>query len=104
MAGQLADWSFWLIMIVALLVFLVLPQWMARRRQKQREADLAVGDTVVTIGGFIGKLTLFDMEHNLAKIELAEGLELRILPGAIRGKHVEAAGQEGVDTVSSDGS
>ncbi len=103
MTGQLADWSFWLIMIVALLVFLVLPQWMARRRQKQREVNLKVGDTVVTIGGFIGELTMLEPERNLAKIKVAEGVELRIIPAAIRGPHAETVSGEGTGSTS-DGS
>jgi preprotein translocase subunit YajC len=102
MTGQLADWTFWLIMIVALLVFLVLPQYMSRRRQKQREADLKVGDTVVTIGGFIGELTMLDLEQNIAKVKLADGVELRILPGAINGRRQEATDEENAEPAQSD--
>ena len=101
MIGQSADWSFWLIVIIAMGAFLFLPQLMARRRQKRREQDLKVGDRVVTIGGFIGELTYLDFEKNLARIKLAEGVELHILPGAISGKQTEPDA-EGVAAVDKD--
>ena len=86
MPATTTDWWFWLILIVAMVVFLALPQWMARRRQRRREEDLKVGDAVITIGGLIGEITYLDFQANLARIKLAEGVEIRILPGAISGK------------------
>ncbi|MFN2108913.1 MAG: preprotein translocase subunit YajC [Anaerolineae bacterium] len=86
--GQAADWVFWIVMLGLIIVFLYVPQWMARRRRQQREQELAVGDRVITIGGFIGTLTRYDREANVARIRLAEGLEVDILPSAIGGKHV----------------
>ncbi len=77
---------FWAMIIGGLVLFLFLPQFLARRRQQKREADLQIGDSVMTIGGFIGDLTYFDPEGNLARIRLAEGVEVRILPSAISGK------------------
>lgn len=89
LTGQAGDWTYWIIVILALGAFLVLPQYMARRRQKRREQDLRVGDTVMTIGGFIGELTALDLQANVATIRLAEGVEVRIVPGAISGKRHE---------------
>lgn len=80
------DWTFWVILLVALGVFAVLPQWMARRRQAKREEELEVGDQVMTIGGFLGTLTYINFDDNLARIRLAEGVEVEILAGAISGK------------------
>ena len=97
MTGQAGDWTYWIIVIVALAAFLVLPQYMARRRQKRREQDLRVGDTVMTIGGFIGQLKALDLEANVARIELAEGVEVRIVPGAISGKRQEPSTMVGAD-------
>lgn len=90
--GQATDWGFWIVMMVLIIVFLYVPQWMARRRRQQQERELAVGDRVITIGGFIGTLTRYDREANVARIRLAEGVEVDILPGAISGKHVEREG------------
>ncbi|MGC9347792.1 MAG: preprotein translocase subunit YajC [Anaerolineae bacterium] len=87
------NWLFWIIAIAALVVFLILPQWLARRRQRKREEELQVGDDVMTIGGLIGTLTHLDFEHNIARLEIAEGVEVRLLPGAISGKRVEATAQ-----------
>ena len=71
MIGGTSDWWFWLVLIVAMVAFLALPQWMARRRQKQREQELKVGDSVLTIGGLIGEITYLDFQSNIARIKLA---------------------------------
>jgi preprotein translocase YajC subunit len=86
--GQGTDWLFWIVMMALIVVFLYVPQWMARRRRQQQERDLAVGDRVITIGGLIGTLTRYDREANIARIRLMEGVEVDILPGAIGSKHV----------------
>jgi preprotein translocase YajC subunit len=91
--GQGTDWTFWVIMMTLIVVFLYVPQWMARRRRQQQEKDMAVGDRVITIGGFIGTLTRYDREANIARIRLAEGVEVDILPSAIGGRHVPNEGE-----------
>jgi preprotein translocase YajC subunit len=89
--GQGTDWVFWIVMMVLVIVFLYVPQWMARRRRQQQEKELAVGDRIITIGGFMGTLTRYDREANIARIRLAEGVEVDILPGAISGKQASLA-------------
>ena len=79
--AQSTDWLFWIFLIVMVIVFLYVPQWMARRRQRQRERELEVGDRVLTAGGFLGTLTHFDPEANLARVRLAGGVEVEILAG-----------------------
>ena len=91
--GQGTDWLFWIVMMVLIIVFLYVPQWMSRRRRQQQEKELAVGDRVITIGGFIGTLTRYDREANIACVRLAEGVEVDILPGAISGKHAPPAAE-----------
>ena len=91
--GQGGDWLFWTVMMVLIIVFLYVPQWMARRRRQQQERELAVGDRVITIGGFIGTLTRYDREANIARIRLAEGVEADILPSAIASRHVPHEGE-----------
>jgi preprotein translocase subunit YajC len=83
------DWLFWAVLIIGALAFLYVPQFLARRRQKKREEELAVGDDVMTIGGLMGRLTYLDFDDNVARIELADGVEVRIVPGAISGKREE---------------
>jgi len=97
------DWLFWAILIIGALAFLYVPQFLARRRQKKREEDLAVGDRVMTIGGLIGTLTHIDFEENIARVKLADGVEIHIVPGAISGKRQEdspAVKTSGDDTTS----
>jgi preprotein translocase YajC subunit len=82
------DWLLWLIILGAGLLFLFVPQWLARRRQAQRVAEFAPGDLVITIGGFLGVLKEIDLEENVAILKLAEDLEVEILPGALSRKLV----------------
>ena len=93
--AQNTDWLFWIVLIVMVIVLFYAPQWMARRRQRQREQELEIGDRVLTAGGFLGTLTHFDPAANLARIRFAEGVEVEILPGAIRGKYVPDVETEG---------
>ncbi len=73
----------WLFLIVMTVAFIFLPQWLARRRQKKKLEVFEVGDRVITIGGFIGTLTMLDREENIARLKLADGVEVEIVPGAL---------------------
>jgi preprotein translocase subunit YajC len=77
-----------LLTAIALVFFLiwvvvVLPQNRARKTQQQVVADLKVGDEIVTVGGVIGKLTYLNEQEDMARIEVAQGVEVRIIPAAI---------------------
>ena len=69
--------------LILLSVLMFWPQWQARRRHRKQLAELRVGDEVVTVGGLIGKLTYFSAEENRARIEIAPGVEMRVLTAAI---------------------
>ena len=86
--GELSDWIFWLFLIGMFIFFIYVPQWQARKRRQQQEADLEIGDQVMTIGGLIGTLTYFSADENIARIRLTENVVVDILPGAISGKRV----------------
>ena len=92
--------GFWIILIGASVVFLYLPQMMSRNRRKKQEQELQVGDHVMTIGGFIGDLVYINLEKNLARIRLAEGIVVEILPGAISGKRAEEPEEDATETES----
>jgi preprotein translocase subunit YajC len=64
-------------------IVVVLPQSRARKTQQQVVEDLKVGDDIVTVGGLVGKLTALDREQDIARIEIAKGVEVRIIPAAI---------------------
>ena len=93
--GQGTDWLFWIVAMTLIIIFFYVPQWISQRRRRQREKELAAGDRVITIGGFMGTLTRYDPEANIARIRLAEGVEVDILPGAISGKQIPREGEPG---------
>ena len=72
--------------LVLLSVPMFLPQWQARRRRKKQMAELRTGDEVMTVGGIIGKLTYLNVEENRARIEIAPGVEIRVVLAAISRK------------------
>jgi preprotein translocase subunit YajC len=69
--------------LVLLIALMFWPQWQARRRQQKQMAELQVGQEVMTVGGLIGRLTRLDPEANEAAMEIAPGIEIRIVPAAI---------------------
>ena len=66
-----------------LLVLTILPQWRARKRRERQTAELQIGDEVITVGGIIGRLTFLDPEQNRARLEIAPGVEMRVVMAAI---------------------
>lgn len=64
-------------------VLVALPQKRARKTQEDIIGNHKVGEQVVTVGGMIGKLTYLDIDKDLARIEVAPGTEIRIIPAAI---------------------
>jgi preprotein translocase subunit YajC len=64
-------------------VVVIVPQNRARKNQEQVVSELKIGEQIVTVGGVIGKLTYLDRDKDLAKIEIAPGVEIRIIPAAI---------------------
>jgi preprotein translocase subunit YajC len=73
------------IAVVFLLVWIVVivPQNRARKNQERVVEELKIGEQIVTVGGVIGKLTYLNREEDVAKIEVAPGVEIRIIPAAI---------------------
>lgn len=71
------------IVLALIWVVVALPQKRSRQRQEQVVSELKVGEEIVTVGGVIGKLTYLNEEEDLARIEIASGVEIRIIPAAI---------------------
>lgn len=64
--------------------------WQQSRQQKNRrqlQNSVAEGDRVVTLGGMIG--TVKNVEENELTLSIADGVNIRILKSAIRGKYQE---------------
>ena len=84
------------VLIIGIMYFLMIrPQ---QKRLKEHQAMIAAirrGDTVVTSGGIIGKVTKAD--DNELQVEIAEGVKVRIARGMIaevraKGEPVKAEG------------
>lgn len=69
--------------LVLISVLMFWPQWQARRRKQKQMADMRVGNEVMTVGGIIGKITYFNADENRARIEIAPGVEIRVVLAAI---------------------
>ncbi len=64
-------------------VLVALPQRRARKTQEDIVSNLKIGEQVVTVGGLIGRLTYLDLDKDLARLEIAPGMEVRVIPAAI---------------------
>lgn len=84
-SGLAVTLFFTIIAVVFLLVWIVviLPQNRARKTQERVVSDLAIGDEIVTVGGIVGRLTYLNRQEDMARIEVAKGVEVRIIPAAI---------------------
>lgn len=74
---------FLIIAVVMVVAFMGWQQWQTRKRREKQMSGLEIGHDVITIGGIIGKLTYLNAEENRARIEIAPGIEMKILPAAI---------------------
>jgi preprotein translocase subunit YajC len=70
------------VLIIGIMYFLMIrPQ---QRRLKEHQAMIAAirrGDTVVTSGGIVGKVTKVD--DNELQVEIAEGVRIKVVRGTI---------------------
>jgi preprotein translocase subunit YajC len=66
---------------------LIRPQKKKMNQQKSLLDSLEVGDEIVMIGGIFGTLRSIDDDEDLVEIEIAPGLTIRAVRGAIARKH-----------------
>ncbi len=71
------------IVFVLFWVLVALPQRRARSTQEDIIKNLKIGEQVVTVGGMVGKLTHLDLDKDIARLEVAPGVEVRVIPAAI---------------------
>jgi preprotein translocase subunit YajC len=79
----LPQFVFILLLLAAFWLLLIRP---AQRRQKQQQAllsEVEVGDEIVTAGGLYGTVT--EVHDDEVRLEIAEGLEVRVARRAIAG-------------------
>jgi preprotein translocase subunit YajC len=73
-----------IIAILILIWFLLIRPQRRRQVESQRLLDsLSVGQEIVTAGGLYGTIT--ELEEDEARVEIAEGLEVRVAKRAIAG-------------------
>ena len=63
--------------------FVVLPRQRAFKKHYQLVSSVEVGQEVVTYGGLIGTVKRVDAEAGIVTVELAPGVEVRVLVMAI---------------------
>ncbi len=79
------------ILIFAIFYFLIIrPQQRRQKEHQQLVANVRRGDTVVTAGGLVGKVSKV-LDDNEAMIEVAEGVRVRIVKSLI--SEVRAKGE-----------
>jgi preprotein translocase subunit YajC len=63
--------------------FSLLPRQREFVKRQKMARSLVEGDEVITAGGLVGKVMRIDSEMGVAYIEVAEGLQLRVLTAAL---------------------
>ena len=73
-----------LLLIGVVFYFLLIrPQNQRRRAQMQLQAEIDVGDDIVTTAGIYGTVTEIDDDYGIVTIEVAPNTEIRIARAAI---------------------
>lgn len=65
----------------ALVIF---PKQRAFQHKQKIVRSLHVGDEIVTYGGIVGKIIDIDAEKGIAQVEIAEGVEVKLLTAALQ--------------------
>ncbi len=73
-----------LIIITAYWALFTFPKQRDYKKHIQYLQTLDVGDEVITYGGLIGTITELDVEVGVARLRLADNLEVRILAAALQ--------------------
>ncbi|MDQ7025517.1 MAG: preprotein translocase subunit YajC [Anaerolineae bacterium] len=64
-------------------IFMLMPKQRDFVQRQQLARTLKAGDEVITGGGLVGIVRHIDAESGIAKIEIADGLQVRVLTAAI---------------------
>ncbi len=73
-----------LILIFAVFYFLLIrPQQKKMREHQQMIESLKKGDTVVTGGGIVGKITKVEALENTVQVEIAPGVQVKVVKQTI---------------------
>lgn len=64
-------------------VFRLMPQQREFVKRQQMARSLVEGDEVITGGGIVGQVRRIDSEKGVAIVEIADGVQIRILTAAL---------------------
>jgi preprotein translocase YajC subunit len=84
MVGEFFLVGFILILIMGgIYVFRVMPQQRDFVKRQTMARSLVEGDEIITGGGVVGKIRRMDTAAGVAYVEIADGIEIRVLTAAI---------------------
>jgi preprotein translocase subunit YajC len=72
-----------LLMFVIFYLLLLRPQQQKLKQHREMVANLRRGDTVVTSGGIIGKVTKVRDDGNEIEVEIADNTRVRVVKGTV---------------------
>lgn len=82
-AGDFLGMVLPLVLIMGVFYFLLIrPQQKKQKEHQETLSKIARGDTVVTHGGLIGKVTKIVDDHEL-QVEVGENVKVRVLKGGV---------------------
>lgn len=98
--GPAGDTSFILMMLVVMGIFyflLIRPQTQRQKEHRELVSRVRRGDTVVTSGGMVGKVTRVTDNSDEIEVELADNLKVRVIKSTLmdvrsKGEPVKDAG------------
>ncbi len=70
-----------LLLLAAMWFLLIMPQQRRMKAQKLMQANLKVGDDIITTAGIYGTIT--ELEDESILVEVSEGIEVRMAKGAV---------------------
>lgn len=80
-----------LLMIVIFYFLLFRPQQQRMKQHREMVANIRRGDTVVTSGGIVGKVSRVREESNEIEVEIAENTRIRVIRSSV--SEVRAKGE-----------
>ena len=84
-AGFGGPYLIFILLIVAMMVWMFTQQSRQQKQKRQMQASLGVGERVITVGGIVG--TIREVEGRTFKLEVADGVTLQVTKSAIGGRY-----------------
>ncbi len=72
-----------ILMLAAYWSLVIFPKQRAFKKHNLYVKTLGVGDEVITFGGIIGKITMMDAESGVAYVQIAEGVEVKVITASL---------------------